>query len=307
MSSSEAVSDDLEVIKGIGPDTRKWLVETFDARTFSALAELSEEQVLNQIGADNKPAVWKRWARDWPREAAKKAAETEAAIEARQPGPASGRQANDSPLMASGTEPSSPKPNPKPNNPAKTRHGWDTLGLYFIEFQSRQVPGKPVERQTKIVFEGPGPQTQKTLPDIEQDRICQWIFDHFDGILGAMPAPATETLPGAETTPSEIGPSAVSISELRLFQPAGAGSPLFSYSSEQLKTLLWKQSWKKSHRGPLQMVGSLSTSSSTSRIGTPENSPLSAPSSLKRSRIIWLTQPCSQVSACHEASTDCKC
>ena len=229
MSSSKAESDDLEMIRGIGPDARKWLAEAFDVHTFAALADLPEKRLINQIEADNKPSVWKRWAKDWPREAAKKAAEMEAAAEARQPGPASGRQTNDLPLMASGTEPSSPKP----NNPAKTRDGWDTLGLYFVEFQSRQVPGRPVERQTKVVFEGPGSQAQKTLLGIEQDRICQWIFEHFDGILGAMPA--TETLPGAETTPSEIGPSAISVSELRLFQPADAGSPLFSYSSKQPK------------------------------------------------------------------------
>lgn len=227
MSSSEAESDDLEVIRGIGPDARKWLAATFDVRTFAALADLSEEELINRIKAENKP--WMRWAKDWPTEAAIKAAEMEAEAEARQPAPASGRRNNDSPLAAPGTESSSLKP----NNPSGGKDGWDTLALYFIEFQSRQIPGKPVELQTKVVFEGPGPQAQETLPGIEQDRICQWIFEHAGGILRAMPA--TETLPGAETTPPEIGPSAISVSQLRLFQPAGSGLPLFSYSSERPK------------------------------------------------------------------------
>ena len=228
MSSSKAVPDDLELIRGISPDARKWLAETFDVRTFAALADLSEEELINRIKADKK-TFWIQWAKDWPTEAAVKAAEMEVEVEARQPAPASGRRNNDSPLAAPGTEPSSPKP----NSPAKRKDGWDTLALYFVEFQSRQVPGKPVELQTKVVFDEPGPQTQKTLPGMEQDRICQWIFEHFDGILRAMPA--TETLPGAETTVQETGPSAISVSQLRLFQPAGAGSPLFSYSSERPK------------------------------------------------------------------------
>jgi hypothetical protein len=202
MSSSKAVPDDLELIRGIGPSARRWLAETFDVDTFAALADLSEEELINRIRAENKP--WMRWAKDWPTEAAKKAAEMEAEAEARQPAPAPGK---------------------------RNKEAWDTLALYFVEFQSRQVPGKPAELQTKVVFEGPGPQTQETVPGIDQDRICQWIFEHLDGTLRAMPA--AETLPGAETTPQETRPSAVSVSQLRLFQPAGASSPLFSYSSER--------------------------------------------------------------------------
>lgn len=225
MSSSKAESDDLEVIRGIGPDARQWLAATFDVRTFAALADLSEEELMNRIKAENKP--WMRWAKDWPTEAAIKAAEMAAEAKARQPAPAPGRRNNDSPLAAPGTESYSPKP----NNPSGGKDSWETLALYFIEFQSRQITGKPVELQTKVVFEGPGPQAQETLPGIEQDRICQWIFEHAGGILRAMPA--AETLPGAETTPLETGPSAISVRQLRLFQPAGAGSPLFSYSSER--------------------------------------------------------------------------
>jgi hypothetical protein len=105
------------------------------------------------------------------------------------------------------------------------------VALYFVEFQSRQLAGKPTEVQTKVVFEGPGPQVQETLPGMEQDRICRWIFDHVGRILRA--SPATETLPGAETTPQETGPLGISVSQLHLFQPAGVDSPLFSYSSER--------------------------------------------------------------------------
>lgn len=196
MSSSEAVSDDLEVIKGIGPEARRWLAETFDVRTFAALADLSEKKLINRIKAENKP--WMRWAKDWPTEAAIKAAEMEAEAQ---------------------------------RSPAGGKDGWDTLALYFVEFQSRQVPGKPVELQTQVVFEGPGPQAQETLPGVDQDRICQWIFEHFGGVLRAKPE--IEMLPGAPTRSQETSTIAISVSQLRLFQPAGAGSPLFSYSSER--------------------------------------------------------------------------
>ena len=215
MSSNRAVSDNLEAIKGIGPDVREWLAETFDIHTFAALADLSEEELIDQIKADNKPSVWARWAKDWPKEAAIKAAEIEAKkMEVRQPGP------------ASSTESSSAKS----NSPA-SKDGWETVALYFVEFQSRQLAGELTEMQTKVVFEGPGPQVQETLPDMKQDRICGWIFDHFGRILKARPA--TETLPGAETMPPETVPLAISVGQLRLFQPAGASSPLFSYSSER--------------------------------------------------------------------------
>jgi hypothetical protein len=227
MNSSEAVSDNLQVIKGIGPDTRKWLAETFEVRTFAALADLSGEEIVNRIKAENKPSVWTRWAKDWPKEAAIKAAEMEPNAEAQQSIPAVGRQNNDTPLAAASPEPSSPKL----NSPVEEKDGWDILAWYVIEFQSRQVPEKPVERRTTVSYQGPG---QETLPvPVERDRICDWIFEHFDGILPAKPE--TETQPDAEvkTSPQEAGPSTMSISQLRLFQPAGASSPLFSYSSER--------------------------------------------------------------------------
>lgn len=228
MNLSGAVSDDLELITGIGPDVREWLAETFDVHTFAALADLSGEEIVNRIKAEDKPSVWTRWAKNWPKEAATKAAEMEGEPEAQQPLPAGGRQNKDTPLAAASPEPTSPKSNSRAR---RGKDGWETLALYFVEFQSRQLPGKPTELQTKVVFEGPGPQAQETLPGMGQDRICRWIFDHVGRILKARPA--TETLPGAETTPKETGPLDISVRQLRFFQPAGAGSPLFSYSSER--------------------------------------------------------------------------
>ena len=121
MSSINAVFDDLEVITGIGPDVRKWLAGTFDVHTFSALADLSEEDLVDRIKDENKPSIWLRWVKNWPTEAAIKAAEmeSEAPNSVRVPN----NQKNDSPLAKTGSEFSSPKPNIS----VKGKNGWDTL------------------------------------------------------------------------------------------------------------------------------------------------------------------------------------
>lgn len=215
MSSSEAVSDNLEVIRGIGPDVREWLAETFGARTFAALAELSGEELIDHIKAENKPSIWIRWAKDWPTEAAIRAAEMEPNAEAQQPVPAASPERSSS----------------KSNSPVEEKDGWDILAWYVIEFQSRQGPDKPVEPRTTVSYQGPG---QETPPvPVERDRICDWIFEHFDGILPAEPEAERQPAAEVETAPEEAGPSTISISQLRLFQPADASSPLFSYSSER--------------------------------------------------------------------------
>jgi hypothetical protein len=204
MSSSEAAPDNLERIRGIGPDVRKWLAEAFDVRTFGALADLSGEEITDRIKAENKPSIWLRWARDWPIEAAGKVAEMDTEL--------------NSPVREEDRE-------------QEEDEDWGVLARYAVEFQSRLVLGETVERRTTVCYEGPG---QETPPKpVDEDGIFQWIFEHLDGVLRA--EPGTEARPDdeAEIAPREYSPSTVSISRLRLFQPTGAGSPLFSYSSEQ--------------------------------------------------------------------------
>ncbi len=217
MSSNKIESDNLELITGIGPEAQKWLSETFDVRTFMALAELSEEELVDRIKSENKPTIWLRWANNWPKEAALKAAEKDIKLETEKPS-----QETDPGIYFS-----------KSKSPTDEKDGWETLALYFVEFQSRSVPGKPYEIQTLVVFEGPGPrpQEQDILPGIDRDRICQWIFEHFEGILPTIHA--TEMLPG--TLSKEVGFYPIKVNKLHLFQPSGAISPLFSYSREQVQ------------------------------------------------------------------------
>lgn len=200
MLSDEARSDNLEEIKGIGPDAREWLADTFNVRTFAALADLPAEDLVNRIKAENKP--WLRWAKNWPADAAEKVAEREAEAEARQPAPASDRQNQD---------------------------GWDALAYYVIEFQSRQLPGKPVEQRTTVSYQGPGPET---LPvPVERDHLCDWILEHSNGVLPAELVAAART--DGATVAKETRRQSVLVSQLDLFQPAGTRAPLCSFGGER--------------------------------------------------------------------------
>lgn len=228
MSPTEIRTDNLESITGIGPDAREWLAENFDVRTFAALADLSVEELVSRAKAENKP--WVRWAKDWPADAAKKAADLEAEVQPRQPEPTSARQKSSaSPQIAPSEESSAAKP----NSTLREIDGWDTLALYFIEFQCRQAPGQRAELRTKVVFEGPGDQAQTILPGVDLDRACQWISEHASMI--DMARVEMDALPVSETTSTGTSPQSMSVSQLRFFQPAGTTSPLFSYSRERPK------------------------------------------------------------------------
>jgi len=200
MSSSKANSDNLELITGIGPDARKWLAETFEVRTFVALAALPVDDLVSQIRAENKP--WLRWAKNWPADAAAKAAEMEAEAKPRQPATASS---------------------------TKQQDGWDALAYYVIEFQSRQLPGEPIEERTTVSYQGPGPETIPVV--VGRDDLCEWIFDHLHGIL---PGQFRESIRGEPGAASDApGPQPVSIRRLHLFQPAGTRAPLCSFGGKQ--------------------------------------------------------------------------
>jgi hypothetical protein len=225
MNSSEPITDSLELID-LSDKAREWLDDTFEVQTCAALAALSEKRLQEKMRAGNKTS-WIKHAKDWITMAANKAAELENKATAQQLVPAAGRQNNDAPLAAASPELSSPEP----NNSGEAEDGWRTLALYAITIQSRQVSEEPVELHTTVSCQGPG---EPTPPEpVEIDGISDWINEQLDDILPAMPE--TETQPDTEvaTATQEVGISTMSISQLRLFQPAGASSPLFLYSSEQ--------------------------------------------------------------------------
>lgn len=200
MGSSKANSDNLELITGIGPDARRWLAKTFDVRTFAALAELPVEDLVSQIRAENKP--WLRWAKNWPADAAERAAEMEMKEKARQPTAAPVRKQED---------------------------GWDALAYYVIEFQSRQLPGKSVEERTTVSYQGPEPETLPVA--VGRDDLCEWIFDHLHGILPDRLRDSTRG--GARAMSEAMHPEPVGVRHLYLFQPTGASAPLCSFGGEQ--------------------------------------------------------------------------
>jgi hypothetical protein len=200
MSKSAAKSDNLELITGIGPDAHKWLAEAFNVRTFAALAALPVDDLVSQIRVENKP--WLRWARNWPADAAARAAEIEAAAKPLQPAASSSRKQED---------------------------GWDALAFYIIEFQSRQLPGEPVEQRTTVSYQGPGPETLPVA--VGRDELCEWIFDHLHSILPDQSRGSIRG--GAKAMSGALHPGPVSIRHLYLFQPAGALAPLCSFGGEQ--------------------------------------------------------------------------
>jgi hypothetical protein len=200
MSSSKGSSDNLELITGIGPDARRWLAETFDVRTFAVLAELPVEDLVSQIRAESKP--WLRWAKNWPADAAARAAEMAIAESAGQPAEAPGRKQED---------------------------GWEALAYYVVEFQSRQLLGKSVEERTTVSYQGPGPETLPVA--VGRADLCEWIFDHLHGIL---PDQLRESTQGVARAMSEaMHPEPVSVTHLYLFQPTAAREPLCSFGGEQ--------------------------------------------------------------------------
>jgi hypothetical protein len=188
------------------------------------------EELVSRIRAENKP--WLRWAKDWPAAAAEEAAKLVHQAEEQPDAQASAKRNSALSLSVPGAGSSSVRL----NNPGRGKDGWDTLALYFIEFQSRRLPGEPVELQTKVVFEGPGKQVQERLPGIEPERVCQWILNHFENVVKTQP----ETAMLLDTEAMLQGVLDVSVSQLRLFQPAGSGAQLFSYSNERPKLKMVK-------------------------------------------------------------------
>ena len=212
MNSTETVSDNLEIITGIGPEARKWLEETFNVRTFADLAELPEEKLLDRIKAEKKP--WMMWAKNWPSDAEKFV---------------TSEQTSGVPSKSS---------QEKPNSSSQAKDGWETLGLYFIEFQTRHTEKSPAEIQTKVVFEGPGEQVQENLPGFEQDVICKWIFEHYNSLIEQRPKIKTDS--DTNKMIENFNMLSISIIQLCFFQPPDTRSPLFKYSGKQsrIRTLL---------------------------------------------------------------------
>lgn len=205
MDLNNSEFDDLEMITGIGPEARKWLDKTFNVHTFADLAELPEEKLLDRIKAEKKP--WMMWARNWPLDAEKFIA---------------------SELTSGSLSKSSPE---KPNNSSQAKDGWETLGLYFIEFQTRHTEKSPAEIQTKVVFEGPGEQVQENLPGFKQDIICNWIFDHYNRLIEQRPEINTDS--DSNKVIENINIPSISITHLCFFQPTDTSSPLLIYVGKQ--------------------------------------------------------------------------
>lgn len=212
MNTNETESDNLEIITGIGPEARKWLDETLNVRTFADLAKLPEEKLLDKIKAEKKP--WVMWAKNWPLDAAKFVAS---------------EQTSESPSKSF---------NVKQKNSSQTKDRWETLGLYFIEFQTRHTEKSSAEIQTKVVFEGPGKQVQENLPGFEQDVICKWIFEHYNRLIEQRPK--IETNIDTNKVMEIINFPRISIIQLNFFQPPDNSSPLFKYSGKQsrIRTLV---------------------------------------------------------------------
>ena len=226
MSSQIAVSDNLEVIKGISPSARRWLGDTFNVYTFSALANLSVEDLVNQIKAEKKPTIWLRWAKNWPAEAAIKATEIEL-----EPNDSESVQfSHEQKTEGRKVKPGMKSPTLEPDNLEIGNNGWETLALYFIEYQSRKISENSNELQTKVVFEGPGQQLEEVFLGIEQQRAFQWIIEHAEGIFQFIPE--IEKYPVYRTKEQDIESDFITISRFNLSQLDGVGHPRVSFSSK---------------------------------------------------------------------------
>jgi hypothetical protein len=224
MSSNIETSDDLEVIRGIGPDAREWLGETFDVRTFTALADLSEEELISRIKADNKP--WLRWARDWPAEAGIRAAKMRTEAEAQYLAPAPVAESAIPKPTYLQTEKTIPAN--RASMPNTGENHWQQVAYFNITFLEHHVKDRVVGRKTTINYHEADENAE--WDGFETERISQWILEQAGDELSQeiQEVPATEPKPELlkeEKIPAQI---AISVTGLRLYQPADAEISLTS-------------------------------------------------------------------------------
>jgi len=199
LNSSDRESNDLTVIKGIGPARQRWLKESFNVRTFHDLAVLSADEIESRLKAEGQ-VIARSEIDQWIVQAWELAA------------------ANLSSQQA--VESADAKAERNTNSPAGEGE-WQPLASFVVEFQARKVEGRAEEQRT-TVHHMEADKGEK-WPGIEGEQLCQWMLDQVGERVRREPEPIEE--PPVEARPAAAPPVKLEITQVQAFQPPQAETP----------------------------------------------------------------------------------
>jgi hypothetical protein len=182
---NEEQRDDLTRIRGIGPVKQQWLRTSLNVCTFRDLASLSIEEIESRLRADGQTTSRNAIA-NWIDRARELAGDF-------------------------------PEEESKAVRPPEESQ-WQSFGTFQIEFQSRQIPGKPEESRT--VVRHLDTEQSRILHGIETEQLQSWMLEQMSART-------------PEGEGAAVVPVVVETEQLRVLQPPQTGIPTIVESSEQ--------------------------------------------------------------------------
>jgi len=211
--------DDLTTIKGIGAARERWLKESLNIYTFQDLAACSVDEIESELKAEGR-AVPRNEINEWIAEAQELAATATPAAE----------QITEPEVVEAETT----------VNSAFVEGEWKPFASFVVEFQTLQVAGQAVEQRTKVHYmEG---DKSKTWPDVERERLCQWMLDQVEEGLPQeiKEERATEQRPAVEIQPTAAQPvtrveEPATVEEVEQVEPQVAAAEPATLTLSQLR------------------------------------------------------------------------
>ncbi len=204
MDAGRTAYDDLTKIKGIKAARQQWFQETFGVYKYADLAALTPDAIEAQLKAEGHPIALSEIER-WLAQAQEFAVTKETA-----------------PRML---------PQRQSNLPDKTKV-WQRIAIFTVEFreltaadQSKtyETVAQRMESDTEETWSG------KTWPGIENKELCAWMLKQ---VADRVQQKSPESGPAAsKPTPALAIP--VTITQVRIFQPINAASPVAIGEAEQ--------------------------------------------------------------------------
>ena len=222
---SERRRDDLTALKGIGPSRQQWLREVLEVYTLQDLASLSIEDIEAQVDSEGLIASRSEIVR-W----IDQARELTAAYPVTMP---EDIETTDTPETEAENFPPSPR---QPSN-------WEAFAQFLIYFEERRLLTGAVEQRTKAHHIEKD--KEAIWPGVEIEQIKAWMLAQMNGEESHIPeaeaiAESQLSRPAPSPAGAEEAPSlphvrvrkamkewpSVQPTEIRIYQPSGAHSPL---------------------------------------------------------------------------------
>lgn len=213
MKMSQRAYDDLTAVRGIGPARQQWLRESFNVRAYADLAALSVDQIAARLKADGQITSRSAIAA-WLLKAQELAAKADGSSQ---------RTSRGNLHPASETA-------DKKNNPAAGDGDWKSVDTFIVDFQVRQVKGKPEQFRTKVHHmqeTGDEENWPGILGTEESQQLWRWILEHAGEKVQQESGKRGPVRAGpAEAPPTGRAPAQVRITQVRVFQPSRAETSL---------------------------------------------------------------------------------